>query len=114
MSEKTSRKGKLRELTIDDTQLQLALENPYRNHPLYPCSGYLDLESGEIMWLFSEDEGARWEWNADPAENAAKRRKVQEFLDRYLNIFEEMVQNNDYFNVDEFYTLRWKKSSVIA
>lgn len=105
MSEKTSRKGKLKELKIDGDMLQMAFEDPYTKDSCYGCIAYLDLESGDIMWLFNDDEDAV-PWNADLVENAAKRVKVREFPGRYLNVFDEIAQDNRCF-LEHFLNSDW-------
>ena len=52
----------------------------------YPLSRYLDLETGEIIWVFDEDEDANLWAGIDPDENALFRNKTEANHERYLEI----------------------------
>lgn len=55
-------------------------------HDTYAQSAYLDRLTGEIFWVYENDEDACMELNVAPEENAAARRQVAESPDRYLMI----------------------------
>jgi len=53
-----------------------------------PCSQstYLDLETGEVIWVFEEDDDAEMWAGIDPEENAALRGQIDASSERYLEI----------------------------
>jgi hypothetical protein len=51
-----------------------------------PQSTYLDLESGEIIWVYEEDEDAYVESGISKEENLEMRERIEAASDRYLEI----------------------------
>ncbi|MHC5077331.1 MAG: hypothetical protein ACYTFM_13030, partial [Planctomycetota bacterium] len=49
-------------------------------------STYLDLETGEVLWIYEEDDDAELESGIEPEENAALREKINTSPERYLLI----------------------------
>ena len=50
-----------------------------------PCSqsAFLDLETGDVIWVFEEDDDAEMYAGIDPEENAALRTQIDKYPDRY-------------------------------
>ena len=55
-------------------------------HDAYPQSAYLDRLTGDIIWLYDEDDDAYIEVGVAPEENRADRERVASDLHRYLEI----------------------------
>ena len=53
-----------------------------------PCSqsAFLDLETGDVLWVFEEDDDAEMYAGIDPVENAALRTQIDTYPERYLEI----------------------------
>ena len=53
-----------------------------------PCSqsAFLDLETGDVIWVFEEDDDAEMYAGIDPEENAALRTQIDIYPARYLEI----------------------------
>ncbi len=52
----------------------------------YSQSTYLDLQTGQIIWVFDEDDDAEMYAGIDPEENAALREQIDAFPEKYLAI----------------------------
>ena len=52
----------------------------------FPQSTYLDLLTGDVVWLYDDDHDAHMEAGLAPEENAADRERVASDPDRYLAI----------------------------
>ena len=46
-------------------------------HDLYPQAAYLDIEAGDIIWIFEEDQDAEMVAGIDPRENQKLREKIE-------------------------------------
>jgi hypothetical protein len=55
-------------------------------HDSSPQSTYLDLETGEVIWVFEEDDDAEMYAGIEPQENALIREKIDTSPERYLHI----------------------------
>ena len=73
-------------LAIDEMLFWQAFDRDVVFHDTYPQSAYLDRKSGEILWVYEEDEAAHMDVGIPPEENAAARRLVAAAADRYLEI----------------------------
>ncbi len=74
-------------------------------HDTYPQSVYLDLQTGDLLWLYDDDEDAYSEARIPSEDNAADRQRVANSPARYLEIFgldhgehHEILQ--EFFNSD--------------
>ena len=47
---------------------------------------FLDLETGDVIWIFEEDDDAEMYAGIDPEENAALRTEIDTYPERYLEI----------------------------
>jgi hypothetical protein len=63
-----------------------AFERDVDFHLEYPQSAYLDLETGEVVWVFEEDEDAEMAAGIEPEENQAVRERIDASPERYLEI----------------------------
>lgn len=48
--------------------------------------GYLDLETGQVLWVFDNDDDAETYAGMDPEKNGALRDQIDEAPERYLQI----------------------------
>jgi hypothetical protein len=46
-------------------------------HDLYPQAVYLDIEAGDVIWIFEEDQDAEMVAGIDPRENQKLREKIE-------------------------------------
>ena len=53
---------------------------------LYPQAGYLDIETGDVIWIFEEDQDAEMAAGIDPGENQKFREKIDGSAETYLEI----------------------------
>ena len=77
---------KLRKVAIDYAIFSQAYGRDVEFHEAYPESTYLDLERGEILWVYKEDEDAAIEVGIPPEENRAMRERIETAPDHYLEI----------------------------
>ncbi len=78
--------SKLRKVTIDETLFSFAFDRDLDFHDAYPTSTYLDLETGEINWVYEKDEDAYMEAGVAPDDNRIMRERVEATPSRYLEI----------------------------
>jgi hypothetical protein len=76
----------LRKLVIEEVFFNLAFERDVDFQDVCPQSTYLDLESGEIIWVYEEDEDAYVESGISKEENLEMRERIEAASDRYLEI----------------------------
>ena len=57
-------------------------------HDDYSQAAFLDLQSGEVMWLYEEEEDANMHVSIPPEENAEIREKIKE------NMAEEFLREH--------------------
>ena len=75
----------MRKVSVDESMFIEAFQRDV-DFEQYPLSNYLDLETGEIIWVFNEDEDADLWAGIDPDENASFRNKTEANHERYLEI----------------------------
>ena len=63
-----------------------AFERDVDFHDEYPQSAYLDIETGEVIWVFEEDEDAEMAAGIEPEENLANIARIDASPGRYLEI----------------------------
>ena len=63
-----------------------AFERDVDFHVEYPQSYYLDLQTGEVIWVFEDDEDAEMAAGMEPNENAAVRARIDASPGKYLQI----------------------------
>lgn len=73
-------------LTIDEMLFRMAFDRDVDCHDSYPQSTYLDRQTGEILWVYKEDEDAQMEVGIPPAENQSLREHISASPGRYLKI----------------------------
>ena len=76
----------MRKIPVDESMFILAFERDVDFHDHFPQSTYLDLETGEVVWIFEEDDEAEFETGIEPEENAALREQINTSPKRYLLI----------------------------
>jgi hypothetical protein len=75
----------MRKIPVDESMFIHAFERDVDFHDLFPQSAHLDLETGEVIWIY-EEEDAELESGIEPEENAALREKITTSPKRYLLI----------------------------
>ena len=75
----------MKRIKIDEALFQMALVQdtdymPYRQY------SYLDLDTGEIIWVFDNDDEAYMETGMKPSENATIREMITKSPTKYLKI----------------------------
>ena len=78
--------SKLRTVTIDLTLFSLAFDRDVDFHDTYPTFTYLDLKTGDVIWVYEDDEGAYMEAGISTDDNRATRERVESMPERYLEI----------------------------
>ena len=72
-------------LLINEVVFLMAFGRDKDFHDTSPQSVYLDLDTGEILWLYEDDEGAE-SAGVPPQESAALRQRVATSPNRHLEI----------------------------
>ena len=75
----------MRKLIVEELMFIEAFERDEVFSDPYSQSAYLDLETGEVIRVFEEDDDAEMS-GIDPEENAALRSQIDTYPDRYLQI----------------------------
>ena len=78
--------SKLRKVTIDLTLFSLAFDRDVDFHDAYPTSTYLDLETGNTIWVYEDDEDAYMEAGISTDDNRRTRERVESIPGQYLEI----------------------------
>ena len=73
-------------IAIDESMFMMAFERDVEYHDHYPQTSYLDLETGEMVWVFEEDEDADDWAGIDPEENREARERIVANPERYLEV----------------------------
>ncbi len=76
----------MRSVQINQLMFIDAFERDVDFHDEYPQSSYLDLETGEVIWVFEEDEDAEMAAGIEPEENHAIRMRIDVSPSRYFEI----------------------------
>ena len=82
-------RAKRKKLPIDGTLFSMAFNRDADFEDLYdscPQSAYLDKETGDIHWLYENEEDAESEGEISLAEDKALRRQIANAPDRFLEI----------------------------
>lgn len=72
--------------TIDRMQFILAFGRDVDFHHSCPQSTYLDRHTGEVVWLYENDEDAYFEVGIPAEENRKGHQRIDEEPERYLSI----------------------------
>ena len=75
-----------RTVHIDEVLFLEAFGRDVTFHDAYPRSTYLDLETGEVIWVYDDDNDAYMEAGIPPEENRRRRELVDSRSHRYLEI----------------------------
>jgi hypothetical protein len=76
----------VRKLEIDEMLFRQAFDRDADFHDAFPQSPYLNMETGEILWAYEDDEDAYMDIGAPSYENQAIRELIAASPDRYLEI----------------------------
>jgi hypothetical protein len=74
----------MRKIPVDESIFIHAFERDVDFHDHVPQSTYLDLETGEVLWIYEDDDEAEFEAGIEPEENAALREQIDTSPERYL------------------------------
>jgi hypothetical protein len=69
----------MQSVPIDEAMFLDAFERDVDYHDTCPLTAYLDLETGEVVWVFEEDEDAEMYAGIEPEQNEAVRAGVEAF-----------------------------------
>ena len=75
-----------RKLKIDVEVFRIAFGRDADYHDVYPRSVFLDLDTGEVLWVYKDDEHASLEEGIPKKENKANRELISDNPQRYLKI----------------------------
>jgi len=75
----------MRKVSVDEFMFIEAFQRDV-DFEQFSQSKYLDLETGEISWVFDKDEDADMWAGIDPDGNASFRNKIEANPERYLEI----------------------------
>ena len=78
--------SQLRRVRIDQVMFSMAFDRDVDFEDAYPVSTYLDLDSGEVMWVYENDDDAFADGGVPAEENCAARERVTAAPERYLEI----------------------------
>jgi len=76
----------MRKVIVDELMFIEAFERDEDFSDPYSQSAYLYLETGEVIWVFEDDDDAEMYAGIDPRENAALRSKIDTYPETYLQI----------------------------
>lgn len=65
---------------------KLAFDRDIDYHDKYPQHAYLDRDSGEIIWVYSNDKYAQFDGGSSPKENRNVRTQIMNNQDQYIEI----------------------------
>lgn len=85
----------MRQLPVDISEIETAMEmgSDWLEGEQWP---YLDLETGQVIWVWEDDNAYAATMNADPVENEHNREAVESQPDRYVDIPDlESMDAND-------------------
>lgn len=77
---------KRKRLTIERFAFEMAFGRDPDTTYTYETSVYLNRETGEVLWVYEDDEEAEMEANIPAAENRALRQRIAAAPKRYLEI----------------------------
>ena len=97
------RPGSLRTLKIDYGQFLFSFDRDERS--MEPHSAFLDLESGDIDWLYEDDADAE-SLSGSATENAELRELISRFPSRYVEI-PGLARSEVHGMLDEFLASEW-------
>jgi len=69
----------MQSVPIDEVMFLDAFERDVDYHDTCPQTAYLDLATGEVVWVFEEDEDAEMYAGIEPEQNEAVRVGIEAF-----------------------------------
>ena len=76
----------LKRLKIDQELFNMAFCRDVDFHDICETYTYLDLNSGEIIWVYADDESAYINYGVEIEDNQDLRKKIKKYSDHYLII----------------------------
>ena len=78
--------SKRRTVSIDQAMFAIAFGRDVDFHDEYPILTYVDLETGEVMWVYEDDDDAEMAAGVPAGDNSANRHRVEADPNRYLEV----------------------------
>jgi len=75
-----------RKIKIDMDVFLMGFSRDVDFHNSCPQSVFLDLDNGEVLWVYEEDDDASFDGGIPEAENKANRERISNTPERYLEI----------------------------
>ncbi len=101
-----------RSISIDEMMFMHAFERDIDFQDMAPQSAYLDLERGNIIWVFEEDDDAKFYAGIELAKNRDIRERIAALPENYLE-----VPGRDHFEhhkiLQEFLSSEWTEDKVL-
>lgn len=102
---------KLKKLKIEPGLIE-AFGRDVDFHDAYEQLTYLDTETGEIIWVYDDDEEAEWMSGISAEENRAIRKRVEDEPERYLEI--QGLTHGDHHDIlKEFLNSEWTQDEEL-
>ena len=76
----------MQSVPINELMFLDAFERDVDYHDTCPQTAYLDLETGEVVWVFEEDEDAEMYAGIEPEQNEAVRVGIEASPEKYIEI----------------------------
>jgi Uncharacterised protein family (UPF0158) len=76
----------VKHLAIDEAMFTLAFDRHVDFTMHHPQSAYLDRDSGDVIWIYHDDEDAEMEAGVPAEENRVLRERISAAPERYLEI----------------------------
>jgi hypothetical protein len=76
-------------------------------------SAYLDLETGEMLWVYEDDEEAEWMSGISAEENQVIRKRTEAEPERYLEI-QGLTHGDHHETLKEFLDSEWTEDEKLA
>ncbi len=102
----------MRNLRVDLDQLESIFE--FRQSEFSePQQAYLDLQTGEILWVYESDDDYAAVMNHEPEVNAENRERVEAQPDRFIEIPEcDTIDDNEMLRA--FLATEWTSDEMLA
>ena len=103
----------MKELKIDSNLFAMAFVGD--KYPVHPPKTYLNLEKGEVEWVWDNDDEAYFDLGIKPSENAGKREMIKNSPEKFLDIpsLAHDIHYDIYQDVlQEFLNSEWTENKV--
>lgn len=102
-----------RSISIDETMFMHAFERDVDFQDLSPECTYLDLEKGDVIWVFEEDADAEFYGGIEPDENRDEQARIAASPENYLEV--PGRDHSEYHRIlQEFLSTEWTKDKDLT